>query len=74
MEILDDEEKLKAAVDTTNKNGEDLVLEDSFFSRVYYDVIDTYPRVVKILRLLLTLAGVAGAGRWGGRPKGKLKS
>jgi hypothetical protein len=62
LEILDDEEKLKAAVDTTNKNGEDLVLEDSFFSRVYYDVIDTYPRVVKILRLLLTLAAVAGVG------------
>ena len=57
LEILDDEEKLKAAVDTTNKNG-----EDSFFSRVYYDVIDTYPRVVKILRLLLTLAAVAGVG------------
>jgi hypothetical protein len=59
LESLDDEETLKAAVDTTNKNnGEDF----SFFSRVYYDVIDTYPRVVKILRLFLTLAAVAGVG------------
>ena len=58
MESLDDEETLKAAIDTTNKNNG----EDSFFSRVYYDVIDTYPRVVKILRLLLTLAAVAGVG------------